>query len=108
MAKATFGEIMLGLFSGALETVGESKLIEVLEQLRVADEPKYKAAIFGGHALVTALVPVVTKTGTKIDDAIMNALGDAIEMSAQMNGLVLSVPVVLSVPEIQPVVLEAK
>ncbi|MBC7866215.1 MAG: hypothetical protein H7X88_01665 [Gloeobacteraceae cyanobacterium ES-bin-316] len=108
MAKATFGEIMLGLFSGALETVGESKLIEVLENLRTIDEPKYQAAIYGGHALVSALVPVVTKTGTKIDDAIINALGDAIEMSATMNGLTLSVPVVVSVPQTDPIEMEAK
>lgn len=106
MAKVSFGEIMLGLFSGALETVGESKLIEVLQTLHDKDEAKYQAALFGGHALVKALVPVVDKTGTKIDDAIVNALGDAIEQSALLNGLVLAVPVVVTVPEVPPVVLE--
>ena len=97
---------MLGLFSGALQTVGESKLMEVLQELHDKDLPKYQAALFGGHALVTALQPVVEKTGTKIDDAIVNALSDAIQQSATMNNLVLAVPVVVAVPEVPPVVME--
>ncbi len=82
-------DFLLNSLSGALETLGESKLEEVLQSLYDKDKVQYEAAVRGGHALVLALQPVVAKTGTKIDDAIVNALADAIKDSAAANDIVL-------------------
>ncbi len=82
-------EFLLGTLTGALQSIGESKLVDVLQQLHDKDAERYKAAILGGKALVVALAPLVDGTGTKIDDALLNALGDAIETSASNNGITL-------------------
>lgn len=86
---SAFTEFLLSTLSGALTTVGESKLEEVLQQLHDKDPIQYEAAIKGGNALVIALLPCVAKTGTKIDDAIVNALADAIKVSASANNIIL-------------------
>lgn len=86
---SAFTDFLFNAFSGALTTVGESKLEEVLQQLHTKDPKEYEAAIRGGNALVIALAPCVAKTGTKIDDAIVNALADAIKVSASMNNIIL-------------------
>lgn len=86
---SAFSDFLLNTLSGALTTIGESKLEQVLQQLHDKDKAQYEAAIRGGHALVLALLPVVVKTGTKIDDAIINALDDAIKVSASVNGIIL-------------------
>lgn len=80
-----FQEFLLGTLVGALETIGESKLIEVLQKLHDSDITAYNAAISGGYALVTALQPLVAGSGTKIDDAFVNALAEAIAASAEAN-----------------------
>ena len=80
---------LLNILSSSLETLGESKLEEVLQQLHDKDKVQYEAAVRGGHALVLALLPVVVKTGTKIDDAIVNALDEAIKKSASDNDVIL-------------------
>ena len=80
-------ELLLGLLAGALETAGESKLIEVLQDLHDKNPDQYKAAIYGGNALVKALLPVVTKSKTKIDDIFILSLNDAIQTSATNNGI---------------------
>lgn len=78
-------EFLLNLLSSSLETIGESKLVEVLQQLHDKNPGQYKVAILGGLQLVIALEPVVLGTGTKIDDAIIKALREAIETSAAAN-----------------------
>lgn len=80
-------EILLSTLTATLETVGESKFIDVLQELHDKNPDQYKAVVIAGHGMVTTLLPFVTKTGTKIDDAILNALGEAIKTSADMNGL---------------------
>ena len=84
-----FTDFLINSLSSTLETLGESKLEEVLQQLHNKDKVQYEAAIRRGHVLVLALIPVVEKTGTKIDDAIVNALNEAINDSAEANGIVL-------------------
>lgn len=86
---SAFTDFLLNALSGTLATLGESKLEEVLQQLHDKDKVQYEAAIRGGHSLVLALLPIVVKTGTKIDDAIVNALDDAIKVSALANGVIL-------------------
>lgn len=80
-------EFLLNLLSGALESVGESKLEEILQKLHDTNLAQWKAAIYGGYALVNTLQPLVSSTGTKIDDAFLSAIGDAIRDNAAANGL---------------------
>lgn len=80
-------EFLLNLLNGALESVGESKLEELLQKLHDQHPDQYKGAIYGGQALVNALQPLVTTTGTKIDDALLSAISDAIRDSAAANGI---------------------
>jgi len=81
-------DFLLNLLSAALETAGESKLIEILQQLHDKNIDQYNTAIFGGHALVKALLPITAGTKTKIDDAIIKALDEAINQSAAANGVI--------------------
>ena len=80
-----FKEILFNLLAGSLETVGESKLVEVLQKLHDKNPGQYKVAILGGLQLVIALEPIVLTTGTKIDDAIIKSLKEAILTSAADN-----------------------
>ena len=82
-------EFLLNLLSNTLESVGESSLITILQKLHDTDLPKYKAAIYAGEALVDALLPLVTNSKTKIDDAFIKSLGEAIKQSALDNGIEL-------------------
>lgn len=82
-------EVLLALLSGALETVGESKLVEVLQKLAEKDFEKYKNAIQGGYSLAKLLVDFSEDSKTPIDDAIANSLKEAIEKSAEMNSVEL-------------------
>jgi len=86
---SAFTDFLINSLSSTLETLGETKLEQVLQQLHDKDKVKYEAAIKGGHALVIALLPIVAKTGTKIDDAIVNALDEAIKVSAEANSVTL-------------------
>lgn len=80
-------EFLLNLLSSALESVGESKLEEILQKLHDTHPDQYKGVIYGGQALVNGLLPLVSSTGTKIDDAFLSALSDAIRDSAAANGI---------------------
>ena len=82
---ANFKELLLGALASTLETVGETKLVEVLQELHDKNPETYQQAIIGGRALCEALEPIVAKTGTKIDDSIINALKEAIEISSSSN-----------------------
>ena len=86
-------ELLLNLLSGAIENIGESKLKDVLQKLHdsdtTANKDKYVAAIRGGWALCQFAKPLVDGTATKIDDAILNGLEDAIKASAEANGVAL-------------------
>ena len=75
-------ELIFNLLAGSLESIGESKLVQVLQELHDKNPGQYKVAILGGLQLVLALEPIVLTTGTKIDDAIIKALREAIETSA--------------------------
>mgnify|MGYP000945241427 CR=1 FL=1 len=83
----------LELFAGALETLGESKLVEVLQDLhdndKTEDKSDYKSVIFGGYSFVTGIVKFTDRTKTKIDDAIVVSLREAIKASAAANGVEL-------------------
>lgn len=82
-------EVLLNLLSGALESIGESKLEEALQLLHDKNPEQWQAAVRGGHALVVALQPFVDGTTTKIDDAVLKSIGEALTVSATKNGITL-------------------
>lgn len=82
-------DFLVNLFSAALQTAGESKLVEILQDLHDSNKDDYDAAIHGGYALVKHLKPLTDKSKTKIDNAIVDALLDAIQTSANENDVVL-------------------
>lgn len=86
--KALFKTLLEG---GAeiVETVAESKLVEVLQHLHDTNPDAYKAAIHGGNALVKALKPITDGTATQLDDAVIDSLHNAIATSAAANGIEL-------------------
>ena len=79
-----------------LESAGESKLKDLLQNLHDQHPEEYYAAIYGGHALVNALKPIVSTTETTIDDAIIKGLDEALSASAAKNGITFVVtPIVV-------------
>lgn len=86
---AGISDFVVSLFSGAIQTVGESKLKDVLQDLHDSNVDDYQAAIQGGDALIKHLQPLVTKSANKIDDAVLGALREAITESAISNGITL-------------------
>lgn len=80
-------EFLLGSLTGAIATIGESKLEDALQDLHDKDPKGYKAVIAAGDLFVTKITPIVQKSATKIDDAVLTALGDAIKSSASKNGI---------------------
>lgn len=78
-------DFLVELLSGTIAQAGESKLVEVLQDLHDSNLADYKAAIAGGKALVQHLEPLVKKSKTKIDDLVISAIGDAIDLSASSN-----------------------
>lgn len=90
MAKSNpFLELILGAVTGAITTIGESKFEDVLQELHDKDLDAYKAVIAAGHAFVSKLKPLVLKSATKIDDAVLSAVEQAVTASAAKNGITL-------------------
>lgn len=89
-------EFLINLLLGTIETLEESALIAILQTLHDKNLDQYKAAIYGGNALVKALQPLVKGSKTNIDDVILKGLQDAIEQSARNNGIDLTVPITIT------------
>lgn len=82
-------EALLTLFATTFETIGESKLEQVLQQLHDKDKVKWEAALRGGLSLITALQPFIDNSKTPIDNLFCSAILEAIQISAKNNGLTL-------------------
>lgn len=86
---SAFSDFIVGLLKNSIESVGESKLEDVLQKLHDKNVDDYKAAIFAGNTLVKHLDPVVAESANKIDDALLGAVKEAVEKSAAVNGITL-------------------
>lgn len=84
---------ILELVAGSLAEVGESKLVEVLQELhdkdKSEDKSDYRSVLLGGLSFCTGISKLTSKTKTKIDDALVSAIKDAIEVSAKNNDVEL-------------------
>lgn len=74
-------ELLLQTLLPTLEVIGESKLVEALAALKANDPVAYKAAVEGGTVFCEAILPIVKKSKTPIDDAILTSLIDALAQS---------------------------
>ena len=92
-------EFFINLLLGSIEQLEESSLLAILQALHDKNIEQYKAAIYGGNALVTSLLPHVQKTKTNLDDVVLRGLQDAIQKSAANNGIDLTVPVTIAPTE---------
>ena len=81
----SFKEVLLSALLPTLESIGESALLDALQQLRAKDVVAYKSAIDGGLALVSGLTPITSKSKTPIDDAILVSIGSSLESSKTTN-----------------------
>ena len=83
--------VILNILAGAFKEAGTEAVVGVLQKLHDSDPNNYKVALLGGYLLSTALEPVVDKSKTKIDDALVEGIGQAVATSAERNGVDLSV-----------------
>lgn len=82
-------QFFLNLVAGAFADAGETQLEVVLQKLHDTNPGQYKAAVIAGLELVKILQPLVDKSVSKIDDAFLSALKDALVDSAAANNVVL-------------------
>lgn len=84
-------ETLIALLSASIETLGESKLIDLLQHLHDTDQAKYKSVLLGGYSFAIGMGALAEKSKTPIDDMLVNAVKDAIVTSAGKNGIELPV-----------------
>ncbi len=82
-------EFLLNLLSSSIDSFAEPKLIEALQLLHDKNIEQYTAAVKGSMYLFAGLKPYTDKSKTKIDDAILDSLEDAVRESAKRNGVEL-------------------
>lgn len=82
--------LILNILAGAFKEAGTEAVVSVLQKLHDSDPKNYKVALLGGYLLSTALEPVVDKSKTKIDDTLVEGIGQAVQTSAERNGVDLS------------------
>jgi hypothetical protein len=82
-----FLKFMISLVASSLEQAGEPELVKLLDKQYQADPVLYESMIRSGHAFVTPLTQLVSKTPTSIDDGFVLAFSDAINESAASHGI---------------------
>lgn len=76
------GEILLGALVPTITTIGQVKLVELLDQFHDKDPEHHKATCQSLWIGLTQLAVLVDKTKTNIDNAVVDALLGAIQQSA--------------------------
>lgn len=82
-------ELLVNTLSVSIETLGESKLVDVLNTFHKNDPVQYEKCLRGGYQFAQALTTLVDKTKTPIDNIFAQAIKEAIETSAAQNGITL-------------------
>lgn len=80
---------LVELLAGTIESIGESKLVEVLQKCHDKNPATFATKVKALHEGLAWLQPEVEKSKTKIDDAVLKALLEALETSASTNGVTL-------------------
>ncbi len=96
-------ELIVGIFTPAVKTVVKEGLKASLEKLYVQNPQAYKTAIISIYRpIVIHLQSLVDKTKTKIDDAGVDGIQEAIEESAAEHGVTLPTVEQLRMEEVPP------
>lgn len=84
------GEIIVSAIVPIITSVGKDKLVEVLQKLKNDNEAAYKTVLTSLYGPIDVYLEAITdKTKTPIDDSFVDALKQAIEQSAAINGVTL-------------------
>ncbi len=83
------GSGILNIFAGALRAAGTEYAEEALDLLHGKSAEKHKSVITGGYIFCEAMAKEVKNTKTKLDDAAVLGLLDAIKASAEKYGIEL-------------------
>lgn len=83
--------IIVNMFIKSFQEGGTMAVVSVLQNLYSTDKKMYKIALLGGKLFATALDPVIDKTKTKIDDAFVDGINEAIKTSAENNNIDLKI-----------------
>lgn len=85
-----FTEFLINSLAPMISQIGQTKLIEVLQKLHDKNPEQYEATIRGGHTFIKPLVKLVADTKGKLDDGLVDAIDEAITISAESNGVIFS------------------
>jgi len=85
-------EFLVASLVPVIEQIAEGKLVEVLQEFHDKNPEQYEVSIKAGHVFIQPLIEHVTKTKGKLDDGIVEALHNAIDTSASLNGIELTEP----------------
>lgn len=80
---------LLGALAPTLEAAGEGFLVNTLNGFATKNPEEYKNDVPVLHAILKRLKVVTDASATKIDDIFVNALIEALEASAVVNGITL-------------------
>lgn len=88
MSKIT--DVIVSALAPVVKSVAKDKLVELLDQLKEKNEANYKTTLVSLYPIIDVQLEGVTdKTKTNIDDAVVDALKEAIEESATKNSVTL-------------------
>ncbi len=83
-------DTLLGLLGGAIKDVGKNQIVELLDKLHAKDEAGYMSTVLGLYPLVDSkLETLAAESKNKVDDSIVGALKEGIEISAAKYGVQL-------------------
>lgn len=80
---------VVGLLISAFKLVGQQPLVDLLQTINVKSPKLYKLIIYGADYALSEAQVAATKTATKIDDEVVEALQGVLSASASANGLTL-------------------
>lgn len=82
-------QMLVGIMLPAITQLGENALVDVLQDFHDKNPDLYKRCLRAGHEFIEPLAEFVKDTKTKIDDGFVEALHNAIDLSAENNGVEL-------------------
>lgn len=85
------GELIISSLAGPLETIASAKLQELFDKLHDKNPDGLAPTLKSLHIGAMELKTLTDKTKTKIDDAIVDAMIDAVEASADKYDIELPV-----------------
>jgi len=84
-------ELIVGAVLPAIKTIGKVEMEHVLSGIKQSHSPEiYRNTLQGLHSDFSLLKAAALKTSSSIDDGIVDLVLEAVQQSAQADGIVLS------------------